>query len=59
MPRSPDLKGVSGQTNWVSKAGAIDSYMYGTVALEVKKNRAFAVVFYFNNFQFRQEQHNT
>jgi len=45
--------------NWGSKAGAIDSYVYGTVALEVKKIWAFAVVFYVINFRFRQVQHKT
>jgi len=45
--------------NWGSKAGTIDRYMYRTVALEVKKIRVFAVIFYFIDFRFRRVQHKT
>ena len=51
------LKGVSGEKEGGSKVGSIDSYYCGTVALEGEKIRAFAVVFYFINFRFRQVQH--
>ena len=54
-----DLKGVSSEKEGGSKVGSIESYYCGTVALEGKKIRAFAVVFYFILFRFRQEQHKT
>jgi len=53
--------GVSNQTNWGSEVCSIGGYRSGTVALEVLKNRVFAVIFYsiYTYFQFRQVQHNT
>ena len=48
---------MSGEKEGGSKVGSIDSYYCGTVALEGEKIRAFAVVFYFINFRFRQVQH--
>ena len=50
---------MSGEKEGGSKVGSIDSYYCGTVALEGEKIRAFAVVFYFINFRFRQVQHKT
>ena len=53
------LKGVSGEKEGGLKVCSIDCYRYGTMALEGEKNWAFAVVFYFILFCFRQEQHKT
>ena len=45
--------------NWELKVGSIDRNRNGTVSLEVYKSQALAIIFYFNNFWFRQGEHDT
>jgi len=53
------LKGMSGEKEGGSGVFTIDRYWYGTLALDIKKIRNFAVVFYSIHFRYRPVQQNT